>query len=398
MRRFAPIVLAAMLATTACSTTGSGDSSEGGGSGGGDQGNGTFLIGFPADLSDIYAYYDQPMLEGAQMAVDELNEAGGVAGYTFELKAIDMRNDVAEASRVTQQLIDEGADYLIGTTGDGFLASASVACAAGVPISTGDGTSPTLVGDAGDCAFQWVMSDNVQGATLAEQALSLGYSNAYVVGSSEIPYTSNLPRYFSEAFEQGGGTVVGTDEYQIGAADYSALVTKIGNEDTAPDVIFTPMFLPDTPVFLRQLRQAAIDIAVMSTDGNLDPSLADAGAQALDGFTFTASVCPASEDPAIQDFFDRYEARYGSAPSSEVSALGYDEIQAVAKALETAGSSDGAALISAIGSVSYDGLTGSIQMDATTRRAQKSASVVKMEGDSFTCLGQPGYPAYVPEP
>src|SRR5581483_9332364 len=125
-------------------------------------------------------------------------------GYQLELKTIDMRNDVAEGSTVTQQLLDEGAKYLIGTTGDGFLAEASVACATGIPISTGDGTAPTLVSDAGPCAFQWVMSDNVQGATLAEWALQQGYQTAYVIGSSEIPYTKNLPTYFTEVFEAGG--------------------------------------------------------------------------------------------------------------------------------------------------------------------------------------------------
>ena len=62
------------------------------------------------------------MEEGAQFAVDQINEAGGVLGRPLELKTVDMRNDVAEAAKVTQQLIDDGAAYLIGTVGDGILA------------------------------------------------------------------------------------------------------------------------------------------------------------------------------------------------------------------------------------------------------------------------------------
>ncbi len=204
------------------------------------------VIGFPADLTTDWAYYDSPMEEGAQFAVDQINEAGGVLGRPLELKTVDMRNDVAEAAKVTQQLIDDGAVYLIGTVGDGILAEGQVACTAGVPISTGLGTAPTLVGDMGECAYQLVMSDNIQAAVLAEYALGEGYRTAYVLGSNEIPYTKDLPTFFADAFENGGGTVVGTDQYKIGAGDYSAVVTKLANVDPAPDAVFTPMFIPDS--------------------------------------------------------------------------------------------------------------------------------------------------------
>ena len=120
-----------------------------------------------------------------------------------------MRNDVAEAAKVTQQLIDDGAVYLIGTVGDGILAEGQVACATGVPISTGLGTAPTLVGDMGECAYQLVMSDNIQAAVLAEYAIAEGYETAYVLGSNEIPYTQRpadvLLRRLRERRRHGGG-------------------------------------------------------------------------------------------------------------------------------------------------------------------------------------------------
>jgi branched-chain amino acid transport system substrate-binding protein len=395
LRKALPALLVLALVGAACSTDDDGGGTDGGN---GDGGGGTFLIGYGADLSSDYAFYDVPIQEGAQFAVDEINEAGGVLGNQLRLNTIDMRNDVAVGSQVVQQLIDEGAGYLIGTTGDGFLAQAAVACGAGVPISTGDGTAPTLVGDAGDCAFQLIMSDNIQGATLAEWARDEGHETAYVIGSSEIPYTANLPTYFSQAFEAAGGTVVGADQYQIGAGDYSAVVTKVRNASPTPEVIFTPMFVPDTQVFLRQLRQAGVTTPVVSTDGNLDPSLAEAGARALDGFTFTASACPAEQDPTIQAFMDAYAERYGSEPSSVIAALGYDEVYAVKAALEDANSTDPGDLIEALQTVTHDGVTGTIEMDPETRRARKSVALVQMDGDAFTCLGQPGVPSFVPEP
>ncbi len=396
-RRSLALVFLLCLIGAACST--SNDSNDNGGASGSGSASGEpIIIGFPADLTTDWAYYDSPMQEGAQFAVDQINASGGVLGRPLELKTVDMRNDVAEGAKVTQQLIDDGADYLIGTVGDGILAEGQVACTAGVPISTGLGTAPSLVGGMGDCAYQLVMSDNIQAAVLAEYAIAQGYSTAYVLGSNEIPYTKDLPTYFSDAFEHGGGSIIGSDEYKIGAGDYSAVVTKLANVDPAPDAVFTPMFIPDSVVFLRQLRQAGLTMPVLSTDGNADAALLDAGAKAIDGLTFSNSVCTAEGDPDVQGFYDDYKAANGKDPSSYVAVIGYDEVNLVADAIDTAGSADPAPLIEQLAKTDYTGISGHVVMDAATRRANKPAALIQMKGTEFTCLGQPAFPSYVPTP
>ena len=357
------------------------------------------IIGFPADLSNTYAYYDQPMLEGAQFAVDEINDANGVLGRPLKLEVVDIRNDPAETSKVTQRLIDDGAVYLIGTTGDGINAEGALACAAGIPVSTGDGTAATLVDDIGTCAFQLLMNDTIQGAIAADYALAEGYKTALLVGSPEIPYTKNLPGYFAAVFTKGGGTISGEETYQIGARRLSPRWRpRSRGLGPQPDVIYTPMFPPDTQIFMRQLRQAGVTAPVISSDGNLDPSLTSAGAAAIDGMAFTAAVCPADTDTGVGDFFTAYNARYGSDPSSVVATLGYDEIKIVAQAIEAAGSADPAAIMEALKNYSYNGVSGDGVMDPETRRVKKPAALIVMEGETFTCLEQPGYPTFVPNP
>jgi len=395
VRRTVVFAFVVCLIGAACSTEDS-TPQTGGGDGGGSASGEPIVIGFPADLSTDWAYYDSPMQEGAQFAVDQINDAGGVLGRPLELKTVDMRNDVAEAAKVTQQLIDDGASYLIGTVGDGILAEGQVACGTGVPISTGLGTAPSLVGDMGECAYQLVMSDNIQAAVLAEYALSEGYQTAYVLGSNEIPYTKDLPTFFTDAFENGGGSVVATDEYKIGAGDYSAAVTKLANVDPEPDAVFTPMFIPDSVVFLRQLRQAGLTMPVLSTDGNADAALLDAGAKAIDGLTFSNSVCTAEGDPAVQAFYDDYNERYGEDPSSYVAVIGYDEVNIVAEAIDGAGATESAAIIEQLAATDYTGISGHVVMDPETRRANKPAALIQMDGTDFTCLGQPDFPGYVP--
>ena len=392
LRRSVALAFVLCLVGAACSTSDDANEDGGDGSASGEP----IVIGFPADLSTDWAAFDSPMEEGAQFAVDQINEEGGVLGRPLELKAVDMRNDVAEAAKVTQQLIDDGSVYLIGTVGDGILAEGQVACATGVPISTGLGTAPSLVGDMGECAYQLVMSDNIQAAVLAEYAIAEGYETAYVLGSNEIPYTRDLPTFFSDAFENGGGTVVATDEYKLGAGDYSAVVTKIQNFDPAPDVIFTPMYIPDSVVFLRQLRQAGVTTPVLSTDGNGDPALLDAGVKAIDGLTFSNSVCTAEGDPNVQQFYDDYNAANGKDPSSYVAVIGYDEVNMVADAIEAAGSTEPDAITAQLDTIDATGISGHVVMDPETRRANKPAALVQMDGTEFTCLGQPDFPDYVP--
>lgn len=396
LRRSIAFMFALSLLAAACSTSDSGGNDDAGADAGDAASGDPIVFGFPADLTTDWAYYDSPMDEGAQFAVDQINEAGGVLGRPLELKTVDMRNDVAEAAKVTQQLIDDGAVYLMGTVGDGILAEGQVACAAGVPISTGLGTAPSLVGDMGECAYQLVMSDNIQAAVLAEHGIAQGYETAYVLGSNEIPYTKDLPLFFADAFEYGGGTVVATDQYKLGAGDYSAVVTKIANVDPAPDVIFTPMYIPDSVVFLRQLRQAGLTMPVLSTDGNADTALLDAGVKAIDGLTFSNSVCTAEGDPEVQAFYDDYNAANGSDPSSYVAVIGYDEVNLVAGAIEAAGSAEPAAIIEQLAQADYTGISGHVVMDPATRRANKPAALVQMDGEKFTCLEQPDFPEYVP--
>jgi branched-chain amino acid transport system substrate-binding protein len=172
-------------------------------------------------------------------------------------------------------------------------------------------------------------------------------------------------------------------------------VTKIASADPAPDVIFTPMFLPDSAVFYRQLRQAGVTIPVLSTDGNADASLLDAGAKAIDGLVFSNSVCTAEGDPKVQAFYNDYKARYGKNPSSYVAVIGYDEVNMVADAITKAGSTEPDALKAQLSQLDYTGISGHVVMDPETRRANKSAALIKMDGTNFTCLPKPDFPSYV---
>ncbi len=352
-------------------------------------------IGHPGDFSGPYSFYDSPVRNGTRFAIDEINAAGGILGMQLEYIGKDCRNDSGLGVRLAEEMIRDGAVYLIGTTGDPFLAQGSVACAAGIPISTGDGTAPTLVGDIGECAFQINMSDNIQGALAAEYAYKKGYRKAYMVYSTEIPYTKNLPTYFQKAFEKLGGKVLGYELYRIESGDYSAQVTKLANLSEKPDFIFTPMFLPDTPVFMRQLRSTGLAYPVISTDGNHDDSLIKAG-QAVENLVFTTHGFPVKGGDTDK-LWKTYKAKSGKFPASIAFAVGYDEIYFLKAAIEMAGSAKPKKIMEGLKKVSnLKGVLGNYTMDPNTRRVKKPVTIIGVKDGAFVFVDQ-FYPKFVPD-
>lgn len=359
-----------------------------------------FKIGFSADLSDGFSSYDTPILQGVEFAIDEINAAGGVEGMMLELAYKDNKNDKALAIQTTQELINDGIQYLIGTTSDNVTATARLAGEKEIPSDTGDGTAPNLPKDNGEFAFQYIMGDNVQGAAMANYCYTdLGYRTAYLLKSPDVAYSNNLPLYFKEVFERLGGEVVGTADYKLGAGDFSAQVTKIQNASPKPDMIYTPMFMPDTPVFLKQLKAAGVDIPVVSSDGNDTPDILTAGPEALDGMILTTFAYP-EPGTTLADFYDKFEAGTGKAPDTVIVANGYDLIYVLKAGLEASGGEGGAALRDAIKNLSGVQLatTDDFVMDPATRQAKREVCLLKMEGNEFTFVKYLPFPDFVPEP
>jgi branched-chain amino acid transport system substrate-binding protein len=372
----------------------------GGGGGGSSSPQATFKIGYSADLSGGYSSYDTPILQGVQFAIDEVNAAGGVAGMKLELLYKDNKNDKALSIQTTQALINSGIQYLIGTTSDNVTATTRLAGTKQIPSDTGDGTAPNLPRDDGEWNFQYIMGDNLQGAAMANHVYTeLGYRSAYLLVSPDVAYSQNLPLYFADVFKKLGGKIVGTASYKLEAGDFSAQVTKIQNANPKPDMIYTPMFMPDTPVFLKQLKAAGVTIPVVTSDGNDTPDILTAGPEALNGMILTTFGYPEPGTP-LADFYAKYKAKTGKEPDTVIVANGYDIIYILKAALEKTGGKGGAALRDAIANLSGVKLatTDNFAMDPTTRQAKREVCLLKLVGDKFTFVKYLPYPSYVPAP
>jgi branched-chain amino acid transport system substrate-binding protein len=356
------------------------------GGGGGD--SGAYSIGYDSSQTGGLAYSDVPASKGVQMAIDEINAKGGIAGkWKIELTLQDNRSEAAQSAVVAQDLISKDVKFLICTSdADPCTAAGQIAQKAGVPTMSTAATSPTLPASVGDFMFMSVFGDNVQTAALAGYAIDEGYRSAYLLCSPDSSYTSKSCDYFAQVFEKKGGTIAGNGSFTLGAADFSAEVTKIQNLSPQPDVIMTPAYPPDAPTFIKQLRAAGVEIPVISIDGVDSLDTISAGGPAVEGLVFTSHGFPA-EGTSTADFWKAYETKYGAPPDSVFAATGYDLVKIIEAGVTAADSTDPQKVRDAIDNLeNVQGATGTITFKGQNRIPLKTVYLIMVKDGAFELL------------
>ncbi|MEO1105410.1 MAG: ABC transporter substrate-binding protein, partial [Pseudomonadota bacterium] len=226
-----------------------------------------YKIGVMSAQSGYLAPYDQPAYAGFRYCIDKMNDNGGMAGkYNVVLDVRDTRSDMAESVKVTQEMVDWGAQFIVSSAdADPTIAAGQITQPAGIPTMTFAGTAPVLT-QVGEYIFGSYPADNQQGTVLADYATDQGFERVYIVKSPDSAYTMGGPEYFAEVFEKNGGTMVGESLYSLNQPDFSAIVTKIKATEPAPDLIVTWAWEPDFPAFIKALRGAGLDTQVMGGD------------------------------------------------------------------------------------------------------------------------------------
>jgi branched-chain amino acid transport system substrate-binding protein len=315
-------------------------------------------IGYAADF-DLGGIGDVPASKGAGFVVETINAEGGVGGFPveYEIKQISQTPpDPAAAQRAVQELVDGGADIILGPPFSDYGLPLLEVTNGSVPVLFVTSTEITL-SDPDRGSFLVSFDDRVQASAAAEFATSRGFQNAVTISSSDIPYLNITTAAFTDVLEGAGGTVLADLSYNLGDTDFSAQVNEIAGLDPQPDVIYSAFFLPEAGVFLKQLREAGVEAAVISADGFDASEIWTIGADA-EGVFFTSHTFP-GEGNSVQAFLDQYEAAKGE-PIGTVAfgALGADAAQIAIAAVEETCSTEGETLIGAIRNLAVKVTTG----------------------------------------
>jgi branched-chain amino acid transport system substrate-binding protein len=350
------------------------------------------LIGGALALTGINAYVDEPALRGIQLAVDEINAAGGILGRTVEFVNLDSKSDPVTSSNVGVQLAERGADAIIPAADfDMGGPACREAQKAGIVCISTTASSPLFGSEAlGDKVFTLSMWNTTMGASAAEYAYKTkGWTKAWVVTDTFIDYTTSLSRYFIAQFKSLGATVLFEDTYTQGAQDFSAQLARIQSSSEKPDFIYVSSYMPDLATIIRTVREAGINTPIVGGDTYDDPGLFEAvGAQyGNDVYFVTHGFLSPDSNPRVADFIKSYKTKYGKDPEALWIMPGYDVVYVLKKAMEIAGTTDGTAVAKAMETNEFDNLTGHIKWSdaASGHMPTKAAAIVMLQG------GQPQF-------
>jgi len=359
-----------------------------------------YVIGVMSAQSGYLAPYDGPAYAGFQFCIDEKNAAGGLNG-NLKVKTIvkDTRSDIAEGVKVVQEMIDEGAQFIVSSAdADPTIAAAQITMADNIPTMTFAGTAPVLT-QVGPHVFGSYPADNQQGAVLASYARDQGLERVWLVKSPDSAYTLGGPEYFGSAFEALGGKVIGESLYSLNQPDFSAIVTNIKAADPAPDVIVTWAWEPDFPAFIKALRGAGVETQVMGGDVLDTPTVRGLG-EVVDGVVHTSGGFP-DEGSAYADFIARFEKATGTTPDNNYYVNGCDIANMIEQAVAAAGSTDPAAVSAAMAEIKDgEGVMSNFTFAGTDRMPLRDVVVagITADGKKEFILRSTADPETLPKP
>jgi len=359
-----------------------------------------YVIGVMSAQSGYLAPYDGPAYAGFKFCIDEMNAAGGLNGTTpVKLIVKDTRSDIALGVQVVQEMLDDGAQFIVSSAdADPTIAAAQITAADMIPTMTFAGTAPVLT-QVGPHVFGSYPADNQQATVLAGYARDQGFERVWLVKSPDSAYTLGGPEYFGEAFSALGGTVVGESNFSLNQPDFSAIVTTIQNADPAPDVIVTWAWEPDFPAFIRALRGAGLDTQVMGGDALDTPTVRGLG-DVVAGVAHSSGGFP-DKGSAYADFVDRFTAATGTAPDNNYYVNGCDIAHMIEQAVAAAGTTDPAAVSGAMAGIENgQGIMSNFTFAETDRMPLRDVVVVTIaaDGQKHFAKRETADPAILPQP
>ncbi len=341
-------------------------------------------IGLLAPISGAHAGFGIDALNGAILAIEEINLAEGVFGHPIKLIIKDTESLPEKTGAVATELInvDKVVALLGETATDRSLVAAPLAQASGIPMIAPSATSEKVT-QTGDCIFRASSLDHFQAAVIAKFARSLEVEKAAVLFDASNPSSSGMMEAFKADFLQHGGTIAAEEFYRAGETDFTNQLRAI--KDQNPEIIFLPSYYTEAALIIRQARQIGIDAPFLGTDGWDAKDFLKLAGQAANNCYFVSHFSNEHTSEKVRAFNDAYTEKFGSAPSA-FAALFYDSVWLLSDALKRAGSADPIALRNALAATrDFLGVTGNISFDQG-RDPQKPGVILRVQDEKFSYL------------
>ncbi|UCG42821.1 MAG: ABC transporter substrate-binding protein [candidate division WOR-3 bacterium] len=277
---------------------------------------------------------------GAMLAFEAVNVAGGIEGRQIQVFAADDRNDPAETGRMGATMIAaEGVVAMMGSVSSDCAEALAIKCQGRlVPMITPTATSPKITvdptGERRSCVFRACFTDPFQGKVAARFVRdSLKLETAVVMYCPDKEYSAGLAEYFTESFEELGGRVLASEEYDDGVQNFAGILNRV--KELGPDLLFLPDYYNVVGTIARQARELGVRAQLVGGDGWDSPHMDRIAGSAIHGGYFTNHFSAADPRPEVQQWVASYQAKYGREPDA-LATLYYDAALLLAEAMRRA--------------------------------------------------------------
>lgn len=350
-------------------------------------------IGVSGPLTGDYAQYGNGVKNGAQLAIDEINAAGGINGIKLEFNAQDDEGDAEKAVNAYNTLVGWGMDLSLGTVTSGAcIAFQGEAKNDNMFVLTPSATAVEAID--GDNAFRVCFSDPNQGVASADYiADNKVAEKVAVIYESSNAYSAGIYDKFAAQAKVKNLNVVEVQSFTSDTkTDFSAQIQAI--KSSGADLVFLPIYYSEAQLILTQAKAAGLNVKYFGCDGldgiltipNFDTSLCE-GVMLLTPFAADAT------DEYTVNFVTKYKEAYGVDTMNQFAADAYDAIYIIKAAIEKAGITadmDSSAICDALKvamtEIKVDGVTGTGITWTADGEPSKAPKAVIIENGAYKAL------------
>jgi branched-chain amino acid transport system substrate-binding protein len=359
------------------------------------------VIGVDAPLTGSLSALGQGIKNSVDLAAKTANKNNEVPGIEFKVEALDDQAVPASGQANATKLV--GNKDVVGVVGplnsgvaqqmQGVFASAKLAQVSPAntnpALSQGDNWGKGEFKRPFDTYFRTAATDVVQGKFAAQYLFKdAGKKKVFVVDDKQT-YGAGLAAIFSDEFKKLGGEVVGTDHVTVKETDFSSTADKV--KSSGADSVYFGGQYPEGGLLADQIKKTGANIPLMGGDGIQDPAFISASAEANEGDLATSIGYPVEKLDTAKKFIEDYKAGGYKDPYAAYGGYSYDAGWAVIQAVKAVVAANNgklpadsrAAVVDALGKVSFEGVTGKVAFDEYGDTTNKQLTVYKVEGGKW---------------
>ena len=330
--------------------------------------NTEYVIGATGPLTGDASSYGISVQQGAQLAIEEINAAGGLNGVNFRLDMRDDKADAGEAQRAYLSLYEAGMQVSLGSvTSASCEAFGTKAAEDGLFFITPSASAASVI-ETGDTAFRVCFGDPDQGTLAAEESTSK-YKKIGAIYDTSDPYSSGIYDAFKAKMAELNVSYIEQSFDKENKRDFSTQVAALKD----CDVIFLPIYYTEAGLIAKTCAAKGCDAVLFGCDG-LDGVATQIDASVKNKVKYITPFDVNSKDAQVSKFVSAYKAKYNTLPD-QFAADGYDAVYVIYNAMKKAGVNDVKIDAASLGEImvetvtasdfSYQGVTGKMTWDAS---------------------------------